>query len=354
MNDISPFLKQLISLPGLSANEGPVREVIAEKWRPLVDELSVSRLGSLHGLRRASRQGPVPGILIATHMDAIGLMVTGIHDGFLTVTQVGGIDPRILPGQIVTVHGRQELSGLAILWPDRLVKTTHKGKAPNLDRILIDIGLPENDVKDLVRVGDLVSFASTPTDLAGSALTGHTLDNRASVAALTICLEELRKVNLDWDLWAAATVQEEVSLAGAATSPAAVEPAMVVAVDVTFAKGPGASDHRTFPLGKGPTIGVGSNIHPYMYKQFKTIAEENDIPYAIETMPRNSGTDAMYMQIVNSGIPCAVIGIPLRYMHTPVEEVVLSDIQRTGRLLAAFIKNLEPDTLDQLSREMRP
>jgi endoglucanase len=91
-----------------------------------------------------------------------------------------------------------------------------------------------------------------------------------------------------------------------------------------------------------------------MYKQFKAIAEENDIPYAVETMPRNSGTDAMYMQIVNSGIPCAVIGIPLRYMHTPVEEVVLSDIQRTGRLLAAFIKNLEPDTLDQLSREMQP
>ena len=353
MNDISPFLKELLVLPGLSAYEKPVRECIANKWRPIVDDLSVSKLGSLHGLRRAVREN-APSILLATHMDAIGLIVTGIKDGFLMITQVGGVDPRILPGQLVNVHGRRDLQGIAVLWPDRLVNPKSKNKPPSLSRILIDVGLPAAEVNELVRVGDLVSFATQPMDLTGGALAGHTLDNRASVAALTLCLEELKKVNLDWNVWAVATVQEEATLAGAMTSPHQLEPDMVVAIDVTFGKGPGAGDHRTFPLGKGPTIGVGSNIHPFMNKRFKAIAEESEIPFSVETMPKHSGTDAMLMQIVGSGIPCAVIGIPLRYMHTPVEEVVLTDIQRTGRLLAGFIKNLEPDTLEKLTREMQP
>ena len=354
MNDISPFLKQLLSLPGLSANEAPVRDCIADKWRPLVDELSISKMGSLHGLRFADQKKNAPGILLAAHMDAIGLMVTGIKDGFITVTEIGGIDPRILPGQAVTVHGRRDLPGIATLWADRLLNSNHKEKPPSLDRILVDVGLPAREVNELVRVGDLISFATVPTELAGKALSGHTLDNRASVAAVTLCLEELRKVKLDWNVWAVATVQEEETLAGAATSPFEISPDMVVAVDVTFAKGPGASDHRAFSFGKGPTIGIGSNIHPYMCKQFKAAADEYEIPYAVEPMPKGSGTDAVYMQIVGSGIPSAVIGIPLRYMHTPVEEVVLTDIQRTGRLLAAFIRNLEADTLDALNREMRP
>jgi endoglucanase len=287
-------------------------------------------------------------------MDAIGLIVTGIQDGFLRVTEIGGIDPRILPGQVLTVHGRRDLPGLAVLWPDRLVNTSHKNKPPTLSRILVDTGLPEDEVKSLVRVGDLVSFATQPMELSGGAISGHTLDNRASVAALTVCLEELHKTTLAWNLWMVATVQEEETCAGGVTSPFAIEPEMAVAVDVTFAKGPGASDHRAFPMGKGPTIGIGANIHPYLFKTFKSAAEKYEIPFAVEPLPKASGTDAMFMQIVAGGIPSAVIGIPLRYMHTPVEEVVLDDIQRTGRLLAAFVQGLAADTLDILTREMHP
>jgi Cellulase M and related proteins len=353
MTDLTPFLKQLLSLPGLSGNEAPVREVIAEKWRPLTDELSVSKLGSLHALKKAT-DPHAPAILFAAHMDAIGLMVTGITDGFLRITEIGGVDPRILPGQLVTVHGRRDLPGLAVLWPDRLVNTNHKNQPPSLERILIDTGLPAEDVNELVHVGDLVSFATQPVELSGGALSGHTLDNRASVAALTVCLEELQQTRLAWNLWMVATVQEEETCAGGITSPFAIEPQMAVAVDVTFAKGPGASDYRAFPMGKGPTIGTGANIHPYLFKTFKVAAEKYEIPFAVEPLPKGSGTDAVYMQVVAGGIPSAVIGIPLRYMHTPVEEVVLDDIQRTGRLLAEFVKSLAPDTLETLTREMHP
>ena len=121
MIELTPFLKQLITLPGLSAYEEPARQVIAEAWRPLVDELSVSRLGSLHGLKRGRAPEPRPRILFSAHMDAIGLMVTTIVDGFLHVTEIGGIDPRILPGQLVTVHGRRELPAVVVQPPDRRI-----------------------------------------------------------------------------------------------------------------------------------------------------------------------------------------------------------------------------------------
>ena len=121
MIELAPFLKQLISLPGLSGYEAPVREVIADAWRPLVDELSVSRLGSLHGLKRGEGNEPHRRILLSAHMDAIGLMVTTIMDGLLHITDIGGVDQRILPGQMVTVHGRRDLPGVVAQPPDRLI-----------------------------------------------------------------------------------------------------------------------------------------------------------------------------------------------------------------------------------------
>lgn len=350
--DITPFLKKLLTLPGLSGYEGPALTAIREVWQPLTDELTVSRMGSLHGLRRGTAPQPRPRIMLAGHMDAIGLMVTGIVDGFLRITEVGGIDYRILPGQIVTVHARRDLPALVVQPSDRLLKNGKKSKPVELGDLLVDTGLLPEEVQELVRIGDLVSFAQQPVEMAGEILSGHTLDDRAAVAAITVCLHELRNVNLSWDLWAVATVQEEETLAGALTSPFDIRPDIAIAIDVTFAKGPGVSDYRGFPLGKGPTLGLGPNIHPALYKTFKELAESIDMPYGIEPMPRMSGTDAMGLQIVAEGIPTMVIGIPLRYMHTPVETVAIVDINRAGRLLAAFISRLTPEYLAELSAEM--
>lgn len=353
MTEITPFLKQLTSLPGLSGYEDPVREVIAETWRPLADELSVSKLGSLHALRRAVKED-APSILISTHMDAIGLMVSSIDsEGLLRVVEVGGIDPRILPGQFVTVHAKRDLPGILQLIPDRLLPRSKAGSAPAPETLFVDVGLASREVSRLVQVGDLISFAHEPLDLSGGILAGHSMDNRASVAALTVCLEEIKNFNLSWNVWAVATVQEEETLYGARTSTFEIKPDLAVAVDVTFAKGPGASDFRCFHMGKGPTVGLGSNIHPALCNRFKSIAEEMDMPYAVEMLPRSSGTDAVGMQISEAGCPCAVIGIPLRYMHTPLEMVSMKDIVRTGRLIARFITQLESNSLETLFAEQR-
>jgi len=200
-----------------------------------------------------------------------------------------------------------------------------------------------------VRTGDLISFEREPLDLTGETLAGRSLDNRTSLAALTQCLQELQARRHLWDVWVVASAQEEETLGGARTSAFQLRPHLAVAVDVTFGRSPGCPEHKTYPLDKGPTLGWGPNIHPGLYKSFKDLADRLEIPYQVEVMPRHSGTDAFAMQIVAEGIPSMVIGIPLRYMHTPVEVVAMKDITRTGHLLAEFIAQLQTDYLEKLS-----
>ncbi len=348
MIDIKDFLHNLLSLPGLSAYEEPARQKISETWKPLVDEMYVSPIGSLHALSRGVGSEPRPKILLACHMDAIGMMVTGIEDGFLRFTEVGGIDHRLLPGMRVNVHGKRDLPGVIVM-PRAELLPEGNGTAPvAMKYLFIDTGLLSEEVTSLVKIGDLVSFAQEPSELPNDIVIGHTLDNRVSVAAVTICLEELKKVSHDWDVWAVATVQEEETLGGGLTSPYAIQPDLAIAIDVTFAKGPGASDYRTFPLGKGVTLGIGSNVHPSFFKAVKDVADRLEIPTHDELMPLYSGTDALAMQIVREGIATLVLGIPLRYMHTPVEMVAMKDIQRAGRLMAAFIAGLPQDFMQRL------
>ena len=351
MIDFLPFLKKMISAPGLSGFEGPIREIIREAWEPLTDELSVSKLGSLHGLKKGRGPEPRKRVLISTHMDAIGMMVTGIEEGLMRITQIGGIDHRILPGQPVIVHGREDLPGQVVQPPAHLLPESAGSGPVEMQYLLVDVGLRPADVVEKVRVGDLVSYAQAPLELTGDAIAGHTLDNRVSVAAATICLDELQTRLHDWDVWAVASVQEEETLGGALTSPFEIRPDIAIVVDVCFAKGPGANDWRNLPFGGGVGLGWGPNIHPALYKAFEEKAKALEIPANQDLMPKMSGTDAMAVQIVAEGIPTAVLGIPLRYMHTPVETVSMKDVRRVGRLMAEFIADLKPDAMDKINWE---
>jgi tetrahedral aminopeptidase len=346
MADILPFLKSLITVSGLSGYETPVAKLIAEKWRPLVDETHISRVGSLHGLKKGSGESPRPALMIATHMDAIGMQVTRIVDGFLHITSIGGIDIRVLPGAQVTVHASgsdEELPAVVVMPPARFLPESAGEGFPDISYLLVDTGLLPREVVKKVRVGDLVSFANEPIELAGDIISGHTVDNRASVAALTICLEELQNKPHVWDVWAVATVQEETNYLGAYSSAFEIRPQIAIVVDGAFAKGPGADGWQTFPMGKGIGLGIGANMHPYLHTRLKELAERLEIPWFLDVMPTHSGTDAFAVQITAEGIPTALVEFPIRYMHTPVESVAIKDIQRTGRLLAEFISGLETD-----------
>ena len=350
MTDILPFLKSMISVSGLSGYEAPVAKIIKEKWALLVDETSISRVGSLHGLKKGSGKSPRPAVMIATHMDAIGMMVSKITDGFLHIAKVGGIDVRVLPGAEVTVQASSgdELHGVIAMPSARLLPESAGDGVLEINYLLVDTGLTPREVEKKVRVGDLVSFANDPIDLAGDVVSGHTLDNRASVAALTVCLEELQTKSHLWDVWAVATVQEETSYLGAYSSAFALRPQIAIAVDGTFAKGPGADGWQAFPLGKGVGLCMGPNMHPFLHKKLKELADKLEIPWFLDVSPTHSGTDAYPMQTTAEGIPTALVEFPIRYMHTPVESVAVKDIQRAGRLLAEFIASLEVDFVETI------
>jgi tetrahedral aminopeptidase len=353
MTDILPFLKSLISVSGVSGYETPVARLIREKWSTLADETSVSRVGSLHGLKKGSGRSPRPSVMIAAHMDAIGMMVSQIEDGFLRITQVGGIDIRVLPGAQVTVHASsgEELPAVIAMPPARFLPEAAGDGALEIKYLLVDTGLTPREVGRKVRVGDLVSFANEPMELAGDVISGHTLDNRASVAALTVCLEELQGKPHKWDVWAVATVQEETSYLGAYSSAFDLRPQIAIAVDVTFAKGPGANGWQTHPLGKGVGICMGPNMHPFLHKKLTELADKLEIPWFLDVTPAHSGTDAYPMQVTAEGIPTALVDFPIRYMHTPVEVASVKDIQRAGRLLAEFIASLEADFVEKIVLE---
>lgn len=349
--DLLAHLKKLLTTPGLSGDENPIAEELTKVWAAWVDEIHRSRIGSLHALKRGTLAEPRPKVMITAHMDAIGLMVTEVVGGFLRVTEIGGLDARVLPGQLVKVHAREELDGVIVQPPAHLLPEHLADKAAPLDYLFVDVGLVPSQVHRLVRVGDRISFAQTPIELGKEFLAGHALDDRASVAALTLCLEELQGRELKWDFWVVATVQEEETLGGAATSAFQLRPDLAIAVDVTFGDGPGTPDHLSYPLGGGVVLGWGANIHPALFTALRDVAERLEIPWKREPLPRYSGTDAIAMQVAAEGIPTMVVSIPLRYMHTPVEMVCLKDVQRAARLLAEFVAQLDEGFMSKLKWE---
>jgi endoglucanase len=349
--DTLTHLKELCTAPGVSGYEGRIRDVIAAAWKPLVTEVRADRIGSLWATKRGTGGEPRPRLLLAAHMDAIGLMVTQLEGEFLRVIQVGGIDARVMPGQPVTIHGKRDLPGTVVAPPGFLLPKAHRDGVTPTTELLVDAGLPAAQLAKAVSVGDVISLAQPPLELKTGLLAANYLDNRASVAAVTACLEYLQARPHAWEVIAVATVQEETRLLGAITSAFALQPQLAIAIDVTFGIGAAVKDERTFPLGGGPTLGFGPNIHPQLQAALRATADRAEIAYNLEPMARHSGTDAFGMQVAREGVPTAVIGLPLRNMHTPVEVVAVKDVQRAGRWLAEFIAGLGADFMETIAFE---
>jgi putative aminopeptidase FrvX len=350
--EIVPLLKRLSEASGVSGYEDEIRGIVQEAFAPYADELRTDALGNVIALKRGDGTEPRPTIMLATHMDEIGLVVSALEDGFLHFQQVGGYDDRVLLGQEVVVHGRRHLSGIIGARPPHVLPPSERNNPIPYDKLLIDVGLDEEELSGLVRVGDLVTMKQELVELKGGLVSGKALDNRASVAAAAVCLEELSHLRPTWDLYAVATSQEEVGLKGAITSSYDLHPDVGIAVDVTFGKQPVTPDEYTYELGKGPVIGVGPNFHPKLQQALVDTARSLEMSYQIEPAARVGGTDAVALQISREGIPTALLSIPLRSMHTPVETASVKDIERVGRLLAAFIGRLDQDFLSSLAWDL--
>ena len=346
--DIIPLLKRLSEANGVSGYEHEVRQIVQEEFGRLANEVRTDALGNVIALKRGTGPEPRPAILLAAHMDEIGLIVSELEEGFLHFQQVGGYDDRVLLGQEVLVHGRRVLPGIIGARPPHVLSQKERSNPVSSDKLRIDVGLSAEDLPKLVRVGDLVTMKRELIELQGDLVAGKALDDRVSIAAVALCLEELGRMRHLWDVYAVATVQEEVGVKGAITSTYHLQPDVGIALDVTWAKQPGTPDEYTYELGKGPTIGCGPNFHPKLQQALVETAEKLEMSYHLEPAARPGGTDAYAIQISREGIPAELISIPQRNMHTPVETVSIKDVERAGRLLAAFIASLDGDFLDSL------
>jgi endoglucanase len=216
-------------------------------------------------------------------------------------------------------------------------------KVSPFEDLFVDVGLPDREVERLIQVGDLVSFDVKTARLKGDRMSGKAMDNRAAVAAELVCLDELQRLKHAWDVAAVATVGEETTFLGARTSTYALEPDAAIAIDVTFAA---QSDYAThIELGKGPTIAIGPNYHPKLTQRMIDTCKRLDIACQIEP-DLGGGTDAWPIQVSRDGVPVVLIGLPLRYMHSPVETLHVKDIERAGRLMAHFAAGLDEKVFD--------
>jgi tetrahedral aminopeptidase len=354
---IAELLRQLVTTDGLSGAEDRVRALVRDLGMPYVDEMRVDAMGNAI-LHRRGAPGSTPGrVMLAAHMDEIGLIVTRIDRGFLNISKVGGVDPRTLVGREVTVYpsgpGAEQytdgLPGLIGSRPPHVLSAEEREKVIPLKDLRVDLG---GAGIETVRVGDRVAVCGPYTELMGGRVATKALDNRAGVAAMLGCLGYLAHMSHTWDVFAVATAQEETGLLGATTSAFGVAPDIAIALDVTFADTPGLNDSETVEWDKGPSIGWGPNLHPGIVKALRATADDLEMSYVNEPIPGSSGTDAWAIQVTREGIPTGLLSIPVRYMHSAAETVVLADIDRTARLLAAFISRLDETFVGGLVEEV--
>lgn len=348
--DLKAHLKALSEVHAPSGHEAAARAVVRSAWEGLVDEFQQDGLGSLIGIKRATQpMKTARKIMLAAHMDEIGLIVREIVDGFLYVRGVAGMDNRTLLGKPVLAHGRRMLPGVVAAKPPHLLAESERKRYPGFDDLVVDLGLPAEEVEKLVRLGDLITPDAKFMELEGKLVAGKAFDDRACVAAVTGALHELQGMQHAWDVYAVATVQEESGLFGALTAANMVQPDAAIALDVTFAEQPGVPHDSASEMGGGPAIALGANIHPRLYKRLLDSAKRGEIKHQTEAIVANTGTDAWAIQVAREGIPTALLSIPLRNMHSPVETLDLRDVERTARLLARFIAGLDEATLDALT-----
>jgi endoglucanase len=284
-------------------------------------------------------------------MDEIALMVSEIRDGYARMTRISGVDGRTLQAKSVLVHAKRTLVGTIAAIPPHISQYTGGGrtKYPPIEELWIDFGLPADEVAALVSIGDLVTMDAAMIELKGGLLAGKSMDDRASVAAVSYCLELLQKRIHTWDVYAVASTQEEKGLQGATTSAHAVGPDLAIAIDVGFGKQPGVNGDAAIELGKGPTIGIGPNFHPGFRDAVEKIAKENEIPLHPDPISGRSGTDAWAIQVARQGVPTTLLSIPLRNMHSAVETLSLKDVKRVGRLMAEVITALDEEFLQGIA-----
>jgi putative aminopeptidase FrvX len=340
------FLKKLLSSPGPSGDEVLPARVWREEASSFADDIQVDIMGSSLAILNGNEQR----VLLAGHIDEIGVMISHIDDqGFLSFQGVGGWDSQVLVGQRIRLLGKQgEIIGVVGKKPIHIMKPSERDNASKIEDLWIDIGAKTRaEALEQVRVGTVGVIDAPVHEFPNGRIVSRSIDNR--IGAYTV-LEALRLLAADRPqatVAAVATSQEETTFAGAYTSAFGFEPQIAIVVDVTFATdhpGSNKQQHGDVTLGGGPVLSRGSANSPVLFDMFCEIAERENIPYTVQINPRYTGTDADAIAYTRSGVTCAVISIPNRYMHSPNEMIELADVENAAKLIASFVRSLTPET----------
>lgn len=342
-------LRQLSQANGPSGQEEAVAALVRDLMTPLCDEVQTDAFFTVVGLKRGYGPEPRPQMAWMAHLDEIFLLVTAVEGPFLRFLAFG-YDPRLLVGQEVIVLGRQKATSLATgtsLYgvigdrPPHLLTHHERNHMPRPEDLVIDLGSDAETVAAHVGVGDVVLLQGPFLTLMGERVAGKALDNRLGLATMLAALDHLQDLRHPCDIIAIASSGEELNYLGARTSAFRLQPDLAIVIDTTFGGQPGVDRDQSFPLGGGPVLGIGPNLHPLVTNMMVDVAAELELEHAFEPLPAHSGTDAWAVQIAAGGIPCGLISLPLRNMHSPVEVADLKDAARTARWLARLAARVD-------------
>lgn len=332
------ILRTLCAVGAPSGFERPAVLAAKELLEPLMDEVRIDRLGNLIGLRRCGKPGAKK-LLLDAHLDEVGLVVTGHKDGFLRF-KANGVDCRMLPDREVLILTEPPMLGVAACLPPHVLSAEDREKAPEVKDLFIDTGLSQEEAERKIPVGTPVVYRTDFASLGERQVCTKALDDRSCFAVLLRAAELLRDQELDVDLYVLGSVCEETGGVGAQVGAQGLAPDFCVAVDVTHGRTPDSPKDEAFVMGGGPVVGIGPNMARWMTKRLLDKAAGLDMAVQKEVMEGNTGTNGWEMQVANEGIATAILSVPLKYMHTPVEVVERGDLEDCARLLAAFAVDL--------------
>ncbi|MCL2024961.1 MAG: M42 family metallopeptidase [Coriobacteriia bacterium] len=339
------FLKELVEAPSPSGYEQPAATVLRDRMTPIADEVTTDVLGSVHVKLNGKVEG-APSVLLAGHIDEIGMMVHYINDdGFISVKAVGGIDAAILPGMRVDIHTKDGVvRGVMGRKPVHLINEEERKSVTKLDKLFIDVGMSGKEVKKRVTIGDVITYGVGFEEFGDGLVLSRGLDDKIGAWIAMRVLEEVKKSGgSPGDLYAVGTTMEELGTRGAEGAVYTINPDIAIAVEVTHATDYPSIDkceHGCVEVGKGPMIARGPNINPILHDRLVAAAKKAKVDYNIQAEPRGTGTDANPMQLSRGGKVTGLISIPERYMHTPTEVLALSDLEAAVALLTRFVLDL--------------
>lgn len=339
--ELKEKIQALCAVSAPSGFEAPACELASKMLCGCVDEIQTDAMGNLLAIRRCGKPGAKL-LMLDAHMDEIGFIVTGQDKGFLRFANLGGIDPRMLPAREVKILTKDgPIYGIIDTLPPHVLSAGDMDKTMSADKLFIDAGLTEEEAEAIAPAGTPVVFAGGCETLGENMLCGKSLDDRACVAIVIEVMERLAGKKLAYDVCCLISTQEELGLRGATSGAFGAAPDLAIAIDVCHAWTPDAQKDKTVPIGKGAVVALGPNMNREFTNAIIDTAKSIDIPYQLEVIPGRSGTDAWAIQVSRAGVCTALISLPVKYMHTPVEAMNISDAEAIVSLITAYLQKEE-------------